>query len=104
MVMLQLCPLIKQWYYNKDYGIPRVFQIFFWAILKWEVCFQEYEIDKKLQIKSPEDVAAMGIQKYNTECRGIVSRYAKEWEVSNESLFLFMAINKSLLKALWADS
>ncbi|CAN8186086.1 unnamed protein product [Coccothraustes coccothraustes] len=42
----------------------------------------EYEIDKTLGIKGPEDVARMGIEAYNKECRGIVMRYAKEWEFS----------------------
>ncbi|XP_050186635.1 isoleucine--tRNA ligase, cytoplasmic [Myiozetetes cayanensis] len=42
----------------------------------------EYEIDKTLGIKGPEDVAKMGIESYNNQCRGIVMRYAKEWELS----------------------
>lgn len=41
----------------------------------------EYEIDKSLGIKGPADVMKMGIDKYNAECRKIVSRYSKEWEV-----------------------
>jgi len=40
----------------------------------------EYEIDKKLGIKGPEDVEKMGIKAYNDECRQIVSRYASDWE------------------------
>lgn len=40
----------------------------------------EYEIDKKLGIKSKDDVLKMGIEKYNKECRSIVMRYSKEWE------------------------
>lgn len=40
----------------------------------------EYEIDKMLGIKGPEDVAALGIANYNGECRKIVMRYATEWE------------------------
>lgn len=40
----------------------------------------EYEIDKVLDIKGPEDVEKMGIDKYNAECRKIVMRYAHEWE------------------------
>ena len=40
----------------------------------------EYEIDKKLEIKSRDDVLAMGIGTYNEECRSIVMRYSKEWE------------------------
>nr|XP_054749968.1 isoleucine--tRNA ligase, cytoplasmic-like [Lytechinus pictus] len=40
----------------------------------------EYEIDKKLGITGPDDVAKMGIETYNNECRKIVSRYAGEWE------------------------
>nr|XP_018906818.1 PREDICTED: isoleucine--tRNA ligase, cytoplasmic [Bemisia tabaci] len=41
----------------------------------------EYEIDKSLGIKGPEDVAKMGITAYNSECRKIVMRYATEWEI-----------------------
>ncbi|KAL8189430.1 hypothetical protein R6Q57_028996 [Mikania cordata] len=40
----------------------------------------EHEIDTKLGIKSREDVIRMGIDKYNEECRSIVSRYVGEWE------------------------
>ncbi|XP_066962999.1 isoleucine--tRNA ligase, cytoplasmic isoform X2 [Macrobrachium rosenbergii] len=40
----------------------------------------EYEIDKTHGITGPEDVAKMGIKKYNELCRGIVMRYANEWE------------------------
>ncbi|KAG0483860.1 hypothetical protein HPP92_011944 [Vanilla planifolia] len=40
----------------------------------------EHEIDKKLGIKSRDDVLAMGIDRYNEECRSIVSTYVKEWE------------------------
>jgi isoleucyl-tRNA synthetase len=40
----------------------------------------EYEIDKKLDIKGREQVLAMGIDKYNAECRSIVTRYCGEWE------------------------
>lgn len=39
----------------------------------------EYEIDQKLGIKSREDVLAMGIDKYNDECRAIVMRYSSQW-------------------------
>ncbi|XP_063282541.1 isoleucine--tRNA ligase, cytoplasmic [Pelobates fuscus] len=42
----------------------------------------EYEIDKTLGIKGPEDVARMGIAEYNKQCRGIVMRYSQEWETS----------------------
>jgi len=40
----------------------------------------EYEIDKKLGIKSTDDVEKMGIRAYNAECRSIVSRYCEQWE------------------------
>uniref|UniRef100_A0A8K9WME2 isoleucine--tRNA ligase n=1 Tax=Oncorhynchus mykiss TaxID=8022 RepID=A0A8K9WME2_ONCMY len=42
----------------------------------------EYEIDKTLDIKGPDDVAKMGIAEYNRQCRMIVMRYANEWENS----------------------
>nr|XP_022904607.1 isoleucine--tRNA ligase, cytoplasmic [Onthophagus taurus] len=41
----------------------------------------EFEIDNAFGIKGPDDVMKMGIGNYNNECRKIVSRYAKEWEV-----------------------
>uniref|UniRef100_A0A671KBT9 isoleucine--tRNA ligase n=1 Tax=Sinocyclocheilus anshuiensis TaxID=1608454 RepID=A0A671KBT9_9TELE len=46
------------------------------------VVLQEYEIDKALNIRGPEDVAKMGIAEYNKQCRSIVMRYANEWETS----------------------
>uniref|UniRef100_A0A6Q2Z6G2 isoleucine--tRNA ligase n=1 Tax=Esox lucius TaxID=8010 RepID=A0A6Q2Z6G2_ESOLU len=42
----------------------------------------EYEIDKTLDIKGPDDVNKMGIAEYNRQCRMIVMRYATEWENS----------------------
>ncbi|XP_034022071.1 isoleucine--tRNA ligase, cytoplasmic [Thalassophryne amazonica] len=42
----------------------------------------EYEIDKTLGLKGPEDVAKMGIAEYNKQCRNIVMRYSNEWEAS----------------------
>lgn len=41
----------------------------------------EFEIEKLLGIKSSHDVKKFGIANYNAECRKIVMRFAKEWEV-----------------------
>ncbi|EOA32665.1 hypothetical protein CARUB_v10015963mg [Capsella rubella] len=40
----------------------------------------ENEIDRKLDIKRRDQVFEMGIDKYNEECRSIVTRYVDEWE------------------------
>lgn len=40
----------------------------------------EYEIDKTLGVKGPEDVIKMGVASYNAECRKIVMRYSQQWE------------------------
>lgn len=40
----------------------------------------EHEIDKTHGITGPEDVAKMGIDKYNALCRSIVMRYSGEWK------------------------
>ncbi|KAG2726074.1 hypothetical protein I3760_01G095100 [Carya illinoinensis] len=40
----------------------------------------ENEIDRRLDIKKREDVLNLGIDKYNEECRSIVTRYVREWE------------------------
>lgn len=70
------------------HGLP-VVRHRLWAKGQWKrslmwftICFlQEYEIDKTLGIKGPDDVAKMGIAEYNKQCRSIVMRYSKEWEV-----------------------
>ncbi|KAJ1973714.1 isoleucine--tRNA ligase [Dimargaris xerosporica] len=46
----------------------------------------EHEIDKKLGIRGRDDVMAMGIDKYNAECRSIVMRYRSEWRSTVERL------------------
>ncbi|EPQ29337.1 uncharacterized protein PFL1_03092 [Pseudozyma flocculosa PF-1] len=46
----------------------------------------EHEIDKNLGIKGKEDVMAMGIDKYNAECRAIVMRYQGEWRSTVERM------------------
>ncbi|XVF55001.1 hypothetical protein PTKIN_Ptkin06aG0001300 [Pterospermum kingtungense] len=40
----------------------------------------ENEIDRKLGIKRRDQILDMGIDKYNEECRIIVTRYVEEWE------------------------
>jgi isoleucyl-tRNA synthetase len=40
----------------------------------------EYEIDKKLNIRTPTQVLQFGMANYNQECKNIVMTYAKEWE------------------------
>src|SRR3989338_2223943 len=40
----------------------------------------EFEIDKKLGVRTREQVLEMGIAHYNEECRAIVMKYASEWE------------------------
>lgn len=44
----------------------------------------EFEIDKKLGIKTKDEILKLGIANYNEECRSIVLRYAKEWETTVE--------------------
>uniref|UniRef100_A0A915DCL4 Isoleucine--tRNA ligase, cytoplasmic n=1 Tax=Ditylenchus dipsaci TaxID=166011 RepID=A0A915DCL4_9BILA len=46
----------------------------------------EFEMDKILGITGPADVHKMGIAKYNQECRGIVMRYAAEWQIVVERM------------------
>ncbi|EOY07019.1 TRNA synthetase class I (I, L, M and V) family protein isoform 2 [Theobroma cacao] len=40
----------------------------------------ESEIDRKLGINRRDQVLDMGIDKYNEECRSVVTRYVEEWE------------------------
>lgn len=73
----------------KDFDSRVIFPVFFFFFSQ---CSQEYEIDKTLGIKGPEDVAKMGIAEYNNQCRGIVMRYSKEWEVSEGSVCVLLYV------------
>lgn len=66
--------VVTRYAYQQGYNVERRFG---WDCHGLPV---EYEIDKTLNIKGPEDVAKMGIKNYNAECRKIVMRYADEWE------------------------
>lgn len=66
--------VVTRWAHQNGYHVERRFG---WDTHGLPV---EYEIDKTHGITGPEDVEAMGIKRYNELCRGIVSRYAAEWE------------------------
>lgn len=65
--------VVTRWAHQSGYHVERRFG---WDCHGLPV---EYEIDKKLDIKGPEDVKKMGIAAYNNECRKIVMRYSSEW-------------------------
>lgn len=46
----------------------------------------ENEIDKKLGMSALDAVKKIGVKAYNDECRGIVSRYTKEWRKTVERM------------------
>lgn len=46
----------------------------------------EYELEKELGIKNRQEILEMGVGKFNEACRGIVLRYAKEWEKTTNRL------------------
>lgn len=46
----------------------------------------EHEIDKKFGLSGKSAVMEMGLEKYNTECRAIVMRYAGEWRETIDRL------------------
>jgi len=46
----------------------------------------EFEIEKKLGIKTKDQVKAFGIGNYNEECRKIVMTYSGEWETTMDRL------------------
>ncbi|CAA7261711.1 unnamed protein product [Cyclocybe aegerita] len=68
----------------------------------------EHEIDKRLGITGKEDVLAMGIDKYNEECRKIVMRYASEWRQTVERMGRWIdfdndykTLNLSFMESVW---
>jgi len=68
----------------------------------------ESEFDKKLSIKSRSDVMALGIDRYNAECRAIVMRYASEWRSTVERMGRWIdfdndykTLNASFMESVW---
>ncbi|KAJ2917778.1 hypothetical protein MD484_g2625, partial [Candolleomyces efflorescens] len=68
----------------------------------------EHEIDKRLGITGKEDVMAMGIEKYNAECRSIVMRYSEEWRRTVERMGRWIdfdndykTLNTSFMESVW---
>ncbi|KAM0679305.1 hypothetical protein BDAP_000172 [Binucleata daphniae] len=65
---------IGRFFYQHGYSIERKFG---WDCHGLPV---EYEIDKRENINSREEIIAMGIDKYNEMCRSIVDIYTNEWK------------------------
>lgn len=54
----------------------------------------EHEIDKKLGIKTRQDVMDIGVDAYNAECRAIVMRYSGEWRATVERMGRWIDFDK----------
>jgi len=68
----------------------------------------EFEIEKQLDIKTKDQVLEYGIANYNKACRGIVQRFAKEWEtvVSRTGRWIdfendYKTMNLSYMESVW---
>jgi hypothetical protein len=68
----------------------------------------EYEIEKELGIKTTQQVEEYGIGNYNEACRGIVNKYAHEWEHQMGRLGRWIdftndykTMDKSFMNAVW---
>uniref|UniRef100_A0A915BL74 Isoleucine--tRNA ligase, cytoplasmic n=2 Tax=Parascaris univalens TaxID=6257 RepID=A0A915BL74_PARUN len=72
--------VVTRWAHQNGYYVERRFG---WDTHGLPV---EFEVDKMLGIRGPQDVLEMGIEKYNNECRKIVMRYASEWEETVERM------------------
>jgi len=46
----------------------------------------EYEVEKELGLSGPQEIAALGLDRFTEECRSLVLRYANEWEASSRGL------------------
>ena len=66
---------VLRYKHNNGYNIPR--------FASWDTHGLpiEYEIDKDLGIKTTQQIIDYGIAKYNENCRNIVLKYTKEWEI-----------------------
>jgi isoleucyl-tRNA synthetase len=68
----------------------------------------EYEIEKKLGIKTKEEILNFGIGNYNEECRSIVLKYRGEWKKTMERLGRWVdmendykTMDKSFMESVW---
>jgi isoleucyl-tRNA synthetase len=68
--------IVPRYWTMKGFHIPRRFG---WDCHGLPV---EYEINKTHKIEDRKHVLAMGVDKYNALCRGIVQRYSTEWKTS----------------------
>ncbi len=66
--------IVPRYWTMKGYRVPRRFG---WDCHGLPI---EYEINKALKVESRKQVLALGIDKYNAACRGIVQRYSQEWK------------------------
>lgn len=62
------------------YNVPR---IWCWDVHGLPI---EFEIEKKLGIKTRDDIFKMGIYNYNEECRSIVMTYSEQWKSTIERI------------------
>jgi isoleucyl-tRNA synthetase len=56
----------------------------------------EFEIEKKLGIKTKEDIMKLGIYKYNEECRSIVMTYSDQWKKTIERIGRWVDMDKNV--------
>ena len=68
----------------------------------------EYEINKKLGLSSNKEIEALGVAKYNEECRSIVTRYTSEWKKTIERLGrwvdmdnAYFTMNPEFMESVW---
>ncbi|MEY4632234.1 MAG: hypothetical protein RIQ81_2354 [Pseudomonadota bacterium] len=68
----------------------------------------EYEIEKRDKLKGRTDILAMGVAKFNEECRSSVLHYAKEWEKTITRLGRWVdwknqyrTMDKSFMESVW---
>ncbi|KAI8904305.1 tRNA synthetases class I-domain-containing protein [Gorgonomyces haynaldii] len=68
----------------------------------------EHEIDKRLNIKGPQDVEKMGIANYNEQCRSIVMTYASEWQTTVKRMGRWIdfendykTLNPTFMESVW---
>ena len=46
----------------------------------------ELQVEKELGLASKKDIETIGIEKFNAECKNVVTRYTKEWELFSDRM------------------
>ncbi len=94
--------IVPRYWSKRGYVVPRRFG---WDCHGLPV---EFEMEKTLNLAGSQDIQAYGVAKFNEACRGIVLRYAGEWQKTVERMGRWIdmdndykTMNPEFMESIW---